>query len=101
VVKSELLFAINEKLPDLLLGDVELALNCILNQMINTLGQGERIEIRGFGRFELRHRPSRMARNPKTGETVSCPAKVGIHFKPGKEMRARVDTAPNRSRITN
>jgi integration host factor subunit beta len=100
VVKSELLFAIKEKFPDLLLGDVELAINCILNQLINTLVQGERIEIRGFGRFVLRHRPSRFARNPKTGETVSLTAKVGIHFKPGKEMRERVDAARSRSRIT-
>jgi integration host factor subunit beta len=57
VVKSELLFALNEKFPELLLGDVELALNCILGQMGNALVQGERIEIRGFGSFELRHRP--------------------------------------------
>jgi len=100
VVKSELLFAINEKFTDLPLGDVELALNCILNQMINTLAQGERIEIRGFGSFELRHRPPRLARNPKTGEAVKLPAKVGIHFKPGKEIRDRVDAARSRSSIT-
>jgi integration host factor subunit beta len=83
-VKSELLFAIKEKFPYLLVGDVELAINCILNQMINTLVQGERIEVRGLGRFVLRHRPSRIARNPKTGETVSLTVKVGIHFKPGR-----------------
>ena len=100
MVKSELLFVIKEKFPDLLLGDVELALNCILGQMITALAHGERIEIRGFGRFELRHRPPRLARNPKTGETVSLTAKVGIHFKPGKEMRERVDAARSRSRIT-
>jgi len=100
VVKSELLFAINEKFTDLPLGDVELALNCILNQMINTLAQGERIEIRGFGSFDLRHRPPRLARNPKTGEAISLPAKVGIHFKPGREMRNRVDAKRDQYSIT-
>jgi len=100
VVKSELLFALNEKFLDLPLGDVEMALNCILGQMGNALAQGERIEIRGFGSFELRHRPPRLARNPKTGEAISLPAKVGIHFKPGKEMRERVDDARNQFNIT-
>jgi integration host factor subunit beta len=100
VVKSELVFALNEKFPELLLGDVELALNCILEQMISTIAQGERIEIRGFGRFELRHRAPRLARNPKSGETVNCPAKVGIHFKPGKEIRNRVNAARDQYLIT-
>ena len=53
--------------------------------------QGERIEIRGFGGFDSHHRPSRSARNPKTGEMFQLPAKVAIHFKPGKEMRDRVN----------
>ncbi|NOT13738.1 MAG: integration host factor subunit beta [Methylococcaceae bacterium] len=100
MVKSELLFAINKKFPDLPLSDVELALNCILNQMINTLVQGERIEIRGFGRFVLRQRPPRIARNPKTGEAVSLPTKVGVHFKPGKEISDRVDAKRDQCRIT-
>jgi len=93
VVKSELLFAINEKFPDLLLGDVELALNCILNQMINTLGQGERIEIRDFGSFDLHHRAPRTAHNPKTGAAVKLPAKVAVHFKPGKGIKDRINAA--------
>jgi integration host factor subunit beta len=88
VVKSNLVNALNEKLPELQKRDVELALNCILGQLENTLVQGGRIEIRGFGSFDLRHRPPRIARNPKSGEAVHLPAKVAIHFKPGKEMRA-------------
>jgi len=100
VVKSELLLAINKKLPDLPIGDVELAINCMLNQMITTLIQGERIEIRGFGRFVLRQRSPRLARNPKTGEAVSLPAKVSVHFKPGKEMSNRVDANRGQYRIT-
>ena len=100
MVKSELMRALNEKLPDLHARDIELALNCILGQMTDALAQGERIEIRGFGSFSCRHRPARIARNPKTGEAVNLPAKVAIHFKPGKEMRVRVDAARDQFDIT-
>jgi len=93
VVKSDLVNALNEKLPELQKRDVELALNCILGQLENALVQGGRIEIRGFGSFDLRHRPPRIARNPKSGEALHLPAKVAIHFKPGKEMRDRVNAA--------
>jgi integration host factor subunit beta len=100
VVKSELVHALSEKLPELQQRDVELALNCMLNQMADALVQGERIEIRGFGSFDLRHRPPRIARNPKSGESLSLPAKVAMHFKPGKEMRNRVDAARDQCGIT-
>jgi integration host factor subunit beta len=93
VVKSELIRALNEKLPDSRLDDVELAVNCLLKQMADAIAKGERIEIRGFGSFDLHHRPARIARNPRTGEAVNLPAKVKVHFKPGKEMRDRVDAA--------
>ena len=92
--------SLKEKLPELQQRDVELSLNCILEQMADALAQGERIEIRGFGGFDCRHRPPRLARNPKTGETVNLPAKVAVHFKPGKEMRDRVDAAHNQCGIT-
>jgi len=100
VVKSELLHALSEKLPELQIKDVELALNCMLNQMADALAQGERIEIRGFGSFDLRHRPPRIARNPRTGEAVDLPAKVTVHFKPGKEMRDRVNAVRDKCGIT-
>ena len=100
MVKSEFVRALNEKLPDSRLDDVELALNCILAQMADALVEGERIEIRGFGSLNLRHRPPRIARNPKTSEAVNLPAKVAIHFKPGKEMRDRVDAARGQCDIT-
>ena len=100
MVKSELVRALNEKLPELQVRDVELALNCILGQMADALAQGERIEIRDFGSFDLRHRPPRLARNPKTGEGINLPAKVAIHFKPGKEMRVRVNAASDQCGIT-
>jgi len=71
--------------------DVELAINCMLEQMITALEQGERIEIRGFGSFSLHHLTARITRNPKTGAAVQSPAKVTIHFKPGKELKDRVN----------
>ena len=100
MVKSELVRVLNEKFPELQQRDVESALNCILGQMTDALDQGERIEIRGFGSFDLRHRPPRIARNSKTGEAVNLTAKVAIHFKPGKEMRDRVDAARDEYGIT-
>ena len=100
MVKSELVRALNEKLPDSRLDDVESAVNCLLKHMADASVQGERIEVRGFGGFDLHHRPPRIARNPKTGEAVNLPAKVKVHFKPGKEMRDRVDAARGQCDIT-
>jgi integration host factor subunit beta len=100
LVKSELLRALNEKLPELQQRDVELAVNCMLEQMTAALEEGERIEIRGFGSFNIRHHAPRVGRNPKTGETIDLPEKVVIHFKPGTEIRDRVDAARGKFRIT-
>ena len=93
MIKSELVKVLKEKLPELQQRDVELAVNCILAQMSDAITKGERIEVRGFGSFDLHHRAPRIGRNPKTGESLSLPAKVKVHFKPGKEMRGRVDAA--------
>ena len=93
MVKSKLVRAIHEKLPELQLSDVELAVNCLLKHMADALVQGERIEIRGFGGFDLRHRPPRIARNPKTGEAITLPTKVVLHFKPGKDLKDRVNAS--------
>ena len=100
MVKSELVRALNEKLPELQIRDVKLALNCMLRQMADALTQGQRIEIRGFGSFDLHRRPPRIARNPKTGEAVNLPFKIAIHFKPGKDMRDRVNAASKKYGIT-
>jgi len=100
MVKSELVSALNEKLSELQVRDAELALNCILELMVDALVQVERIEISGFGSFDLRSRPSRIARNPKTGETVNLSAKVVVHFKPGKEMKDRMNSSRDKSSIT-
>ena len=78
------------KYPALKAQDVELAINCMLEQMMTALEQGQRIEIRGFGSFSLHHLTARITRNPKTGAAVQSPAKVTIHFKPGSATRSRV-----------
>lgn len=71
--------------------DVELAVKVILDTMSAILSRGERIEIRGFGSFGLNYRPPRQGRNPKTGEKIKVLEKYLPHFKPGKELRERVD----------
>ncbi|MDX1348164.1 MAG: integration host factor subunit beta [Thiomicrorhabdus chilensis] len=91
MTKSELIELIARKQTQFSQKDVEIAVNKILDSMINTLSQGERIEIRGFGSFSLHHRKARIGRNPKTGETVKLSDKRVPHFKPGKSLRERVD----------
>ena len=70
----------------------------ILEQMVQTLAAGDRIEIRGFGSFSLHYRPPRTGRNPKSGVSVTLPAKFVPHFKPGKELRDRVNDAVHGNR---
>lgn len=96
MVKSELINRIIEKQESLSRRDVEASVNTILECLSNSLGQGDRIEIRGFGSFSLHYRPPRKAHNPKTGARVYTEAKYTPHFKPGKELRERV----NESRST-
>jgi integration host factor subunit beta len=91
MTKSELIALLAAKLPQLEYKDVELAVKELLEQMSSALSRGERIEVRGFGSFSLHHRPSRVGRNPKTGDSVKVPDKRVPHFKPGKELRERVD----------
>lgn len=91
MVKSELIDLIANKQSNLTLKDIELSVNHILDCMGDTLTHGGRIEIRGFGSFNLHYRPSRNAHNPKTGEKVETDAKHTPHFKPGKELRERVN----------
>ena len=77
---------------DLTQEDATAAVNTILDTMQAALGRGERIEIRGFGAFSRHEWKARAGRNPKTGESVDIPAKYVAHFKPGKELRKRVDS---------
>lgn len=91
MTKSELIERIAARQSQLSIKDIELAVKTILEHMSQTLATGERIEIRGFGSFSLHYREPRQGRNPKTGETVELAGKYVPHFKPGKEMRERVN----------
>ncbi|WP_020209512.1 integration host factor subunit beta [Gilvimarinus chinensis] len=91
MTKSELIEYISEKQDHLPVRDVELAVKLLLDYMSEMLADGERIEIRGFGSFSLHYRAPRTGRNPKTGESVELEGKYVPHFKPGKEMRDRVN----------
>lgn len=91
MTKSELIEALASRQPQLAFKDVELAVKTMLEHMSGLLAGGQRIEIRGFGSFSLHYRPPRVGRNPKSGASVSLPGKFVPHFKPGKQLRARVD----------
>lgn len=91
MTKSELIERIAARQEQLSVKDVELAVKTVIEQMSQMLAAGERIEIRGFGSFSLHYREPRKGRNPKTGETVQLSGKYVPHFKPGKEMRERVN----------
>jgi integration host factor subunit beta len=91
MTKSELIEAIAQKQKHLPAKDVELAVKHLLELMSDALASGQRIEIRGFGSFSLHYRPPRMGRNPKTGEAVALAGKHVPHFKPGKDLRERVN----------
>ncbi len=99
VTKSELIEKLSKKQAHLAQKDVELTVKCILDQMGQSLVIGGRIEIRGFGSFSLHYRPPRVGRNPKTGDAVALSAKYVPHFKPGKELRDRVDVSRSKIKI--
>ena len=91
MTRSELIERIADLHPQLQLKDAELAVKVILDALSNALSKGGRVEIRSFGSFGLNYRPPRQGRNPKTGAKVKVPAKYVPHFKPGKELKERVD----------
>ena len=91
MTKSELIETLSQRQSHLKADDVDLSVKTLLEQMSGALAGGERIEIRGFGSFSLHYRPPRIGRNPKTGESVALPGKHVPHFKPGKELRERVN----------
>lgn len=91
LTKSELMDILARKQTQLAYKDIELAIKTIIEQMTQSLSTGDRIEIRGFGSFSLHFRPPRMGRNPKTGDPVPLQGKHVPHFKPGKELRERVN----------
>ena len=91
MTKSELIEILGQRQRHLKNEDVEMAVKTLLEMMSASLASGGRIEVRGFGSFSLHYRPPRTGRNPKTGEAVALPAKYVPHFKPGKELRERVN----------
>jgi integration host factor subunit beta len=93
MTKSELIETLAEQHAHVPVKDVENAVKEILEQMAGSLSTSDRIEIRGFGSFSLHFRAPRTGRNPKTGDTVELDGKHVPHFKPGKELRDRVNAS--------
>jgi integration host factor subunit beta len=93
MTKSELIEILSKRQMHLKADDVDMSVKTILEMMSNALADGDRIEIRGFGSFSLHFRPPRLGRNPKTGDAVALPGKHVPHFKPGKELRDRVNSS--------
>ena len=93
MTRSDLVEVLEQEQNQLSERDVELAVKTMLERMSEALASGERIEIRGFGSFTLHFREPRIGRNPKTGESVALPGRYAPHFKPGKELRERVNVA--------
>jgi integration host factor subunit beta len=93
MTKSDLIAKLADRFPQLVAKDADFAVKMILDALSEALAKGDRIEIRGFGSFSLNYRPPRVGRNPKSGDKVSVPEKWVPHFKAGKELRERVDSA--------
>ncbi|HAD45630.1 MAG: integration host factor subunit beta [Alcanivorax sp.] len=91
LTKSKLIARISKENQQLSPRDVELAVKTLIDYMADTLAEGGRIEIRGFGSFSLHFRAPRVGRNPKTGASVKLHGKYVPHFKSGKELRERVN----------
>ncbi len=95
MTRSDLVEELAARFSQLTQRDAEFAVKAILDAMNDALVRGHRIEIRGFGSFSVTHRPPRMGRNPRSGESVAIPEKRVPHFKPGKALRQTVDQRTN------
>lgn len=91
MIKSELIQRITERNPHLYQRDIENVVAAILDTISDALARGDRVELRGFGAFSVKHRPARVGRNPRTGDQVQVDAKAVPFFKTGKEMRQRLN----------
>ena len=91
MIKSELVQRISTSNPHLYQRDVENIVNAILGEIVAAMARGDRVELRGFGAFSVKHRPARTGRNPRTGAHVSVDQKSVPFFKTGKEMRERLN----------
>jgi integration host factor subunit beta len=92
MIKSELIQRISQKNPHLYHRDVERIINTVFDKIIEALGNGDRVELRGFGAFSVKDRQARDGRNPRTGESVHVEAKRVPFFKTGKELRERLNS---------
>jgi integration host factor subunit beta len=97
MIKSELIERISSQNPHLYERDIEKVVSAILDEMVEALRRGDRVELRGFGAFSVKLREARQGRNPKTGAAVAVAKKAMPYFKTGKEMRARLnrETVPS------
>ncbi len=91
MTKSELIARLAERNPHLYQRDVERIVSTIFDEITEALARGDRVELRGFGAFSVKHREARTGRNPRTGETVQVEAKETPFFKTGKELRERLN----------
>jgi len=91
MIRSELLQALARENPGMRADEVEKVVDTFFEEIEQRLAQGGRVELRGFGAFSTRAREPRQGRNPRTGASVAVPAKKVPYFKPGKEMRARLN----------
>ena len=91
MTKSDLILRLAERNPHLFQRDVERIVATILDEITAALSRGDRVELRGFGAFSVKHRGARIGRNPRTGESVSVAEKVVPYFKTGKELRERLN----------
>jgi len=93
MIRSELLQALAKENPELRIVDVERALDTFFDEITASLAEGGRVELRGFGAFSTRQRDGRKGRNPRTGESVEVAEKRVPYFKPGKDMRQRLNVS--------
>ncbi|MDP1765411.1 MAG: integration host factor subunit beta [Methylotenera sp.] len=91
MTRSELIQKLRDKFSHLTLEDVNISVKVILDEISNTLAEGSRAEIRGFGTFKINHKPPRISRNPRTGERVEVPEKYVPNFKAGHILRDKVN----------
>ncbi|MEM6616978.1 MAG: integration host factor subunit beta [Pseudomonadota bacterium] len=91
MIKSELVQRMANANPHLYQRDVEHIVNAVLDEIVDALARGDRVELRGFGAFSVKNRPARVGRNPRTGEKVEVSEKHVPFFKTGKEMRQRLN----------
>ena len=95
MTRSDLVEQLAERFGQLTQRDADSAVKAILEAMGDSLVRGHRIEIRGFGSFSVTHRPPRMGRNPRTGQSVPIPERRVPHFKPGKALRQAIEAPPS------